>query len=164
MEEEPQAEKVEDSKCPESIWDKWEKEELKVEDSGTEADFATKDKKESWEDAFNRNFPSSKKYCLSDGCRLDTCCIDDNRPYDCVHAQEAVVKENCENWCDVRIEYYIEDIKDYIKQLIESDKRVAGEILGELEKCVRNDDIWDKQTALLVRIERMKARYLANKE
>jgi len=46
----PQAEKIEDSKCPESIWDKWEKEELKVEDSGTEADFGTKDKQESWED------------------------------------------------------------------------------------------------------------------
>jgi len=50
---EPQAEKVEDSKCPESIWDKWEKEELKVEDSGSEADFGTKDKEESWEDFCN---------------------------------------------------------------------------------------------------------------
>ena len=48
--ENERAEKVEDSKCPESIWDKWEKEELKVEDSGSEADFGTKDKQESWED------------------------------------------------------------------------------------------------------------------
>ena len=126
----PQAEKIEDSKCPESIWDKWEKEELKVEDSGSEADFGTKDNQERWEE-------KHEYYSTPDmqGRLMWIVCNMIDNPVDC-----GIFKTTkC-----------IDLIKDYFKSLLEAERaKVIQEIIE-----------WaDKENWHYADFEKLKAKY-----
>ena len=70
---------------------------------------------------FDEQFPQYKQMCLVDGLRLDTCCIDDDEVYNCIHAEKFSKKEECEYWDDVVIDYQASDFRKFIENLTDDE-------------------------------------------